>query len=195
MKRFLLLFACVFATLAFAMTALAMPAFADDDDDNNQVDTTLLPDSSSIYQVTIYALQNSDTYYEGQTVQITGEVVGDIINAEDKSDYRWITVDALASERAASIQVYVSSAQASLIDTLGRYGSVGTTIFVTGKFHLACGQHDGLCDIHATALSVQEKGSTTHEEFAFEDFVSALLLVALGLLLFAYYRKKREDQL
>ena len=93
------------------------------------------------------------------------------------------------------MQVYVSDAQASLIDTLGRYEATGTTVSVTGKFHLACGKHDGLCDIHATSLTVQEKGSVNHEPFDLKEFVPALALVGAGLALFALYRKKREDQL
>ena len=71
MKRFRFV-----SILLAALLLAAAPALAKDKD--NQVDTGLLPDSSFIYETSIYALQTSDTYYEGQTVQITGEVVGDI---------------------------------------------------------------------------------------------------------------------
>ena len=171
--------------------ACAMPAFAKDLE--NQVDTGLLPDSSFIYETSIYDLQNSDTYYEGQTVQITGEAVGDIIDAEGESGYKWITVNALPEDKAATVQVVVSDEQAALIDTLGRYEKTGSTVSVTGKFHLVCSQHDGLSDIHATSLSVPQKGSSHHTNFEIAPFVPALGLVFVGLFFFWMYRRKREE--
>jgi hypothetical protein len=177
--------------LVAAMLAFAAPAWAKDG--SNQVDTSLVPDSSFIYETSIYALQTSDTYYEGQTVQVTGEVVGDIIQAEGESAHKWITLDSLPDDQPASVQVYVSAEQASLIDTLGRYEKTGSTVSVTGKYHLVCDQHDGLSDIHATSLSVLQQGSSHHTNFAIEPFVPALALVAAGLLLFMWYRRKREE--
>ena len=169
----------------------AVPAGAKDD--NNKVDTSLVPDSSFIYETSIYALQTSDTYYEGQTVQVTGEAVGDIIDAEGEDTHKWITVNALPGDQAASVQVYVSVEQATLIDTLGRYQKTGSTVSVTGKYHLVCGQHDGLSDIHATSLTVLQQGSSQHKNFSFGPFVPALALVGAGLLLFWWYRRKREE--
>ena len=185
MKRFR-----VIATVLAAMLVFALPAWAEDD---NEVDTSLLPDSSFIYETSIYALQTSDSYYEGQTVQVTGEVVGDIVKAEDEEGHKWITVDALPDEQPATVQVYVSEDQAALIDTLGRFERTGTTVSVTGKFHLVCGQHDGLSDIHATSLAVQRQGSRHHTNFEFAPFVPALLLVAVGLSMLWMYRRKREE--
>lgn len=179
--------------LAFALLA-AVPAWAQEDDEN-QVDTSLLPDSSFIYDTTIYALQHSDTYYEGQTVQVTGEVVGDIIAAEGDDGHKWITVDSLPDERTASVQVYVSESQASNIDTLGRFEQTGTTVEVTGKYHLVCDQHDGLSDIHATSVNVLERGSSSHTSFSFGPFVPAIALLVAGLALYFLYRRKRKEQM
>ena len=171
--------------------AMALPAMAKDIE--NQVDTGLVPDSSFIYETSIYDLQNSDTYYEGQTVQVTGEVVGDIITAEGEQGRKWITVDSLPEDKAASVQVIVSDEQASLIDTLGRYERTGSTVSVTGTYHLVCDQHDGLSDIHATSFTVLQQGSRHHSNFEFGPFVPALAVVAVGLAFFYLYRRKREE--
>ena len=181
----------IVSILVVAMLLFAMPALAKDQD--NQVNTGLLPDSSFIYETSIYALQTSDTYYEGQTVQVTGEAVGDIIVAEGEEGRKWITVDALPDEQPASIQVYVSDDQAELIDTLGRFEHTGTIISVTGKYHLVCNQHDGLSDIHATSVVVLQQGSSHHTKFSYEPFVPAIALVLAGLGLFWLYRRKREE--
>ena len=171
--------------------ACAMPAFAKDLE--NQVDTGLLPDSSFIYETSIYDLQNSDTYYEGQTVQITGEAVGDIIDAEGEYGRKWITVNSLPDDQAASVQVILSDEQAELIDMLGRYEKTGSTVSVTGKFHLVCKQHQGLSDIHATSLVVLQQGSSHHKNFELGPFIPALAMVLAGLAFFWLYRHRREE--
>ena len=183
----------VLACLLVAAALLAAPAFAKDG--KNQVDTALLPDSSFIYETSIYALQTSDTYYESQTVQVTGEVVGDIILAEtDPENGRcWITLDSLEGEQEATLQVYVTEAQAKLIDSLGRFERTGTIVSVTGKYHLTCDQHDGLSDLHATSLTVFQQGSSQHTKFSIEPFVPAFALVIVGLAFFGMYRRKREE--
>lgn len=188
LKGLTAVFACLFVVLLFSLPAQA-------EGGKNQVDTALMPDSSFIYETSIYALQTSDTYYEGQTVQVTGEVVGDIIVAEGESEKnrRWITLNALEGEQEATIQVYVSADQASLIDTLGRFEHRGTIVSVTGKYHLTCDQHEGLSDMHATSLSVLQTGSSNHKRFAIGTFLPALGLVALGLVFFLLYRRKREE--
>lgn len=160
---------------------------------DNRVDTGQLPDSSFIYSTSIYDLQTSDTYYESQTVQITGEVVGDIIYDEVEPDRRWITVNSLPGEQAASVQVYVSADQAALIDTLGRYQTTGSTVSIMGVYHLVCGQHDGLSDLHATSLTVTKAGHRDAEDFSWRRFVPATALVLVGLALFFVYRHRREE--
>ena len=171
----------------------ALPAVGWAADGNNQVDTSLLPDSSFIYETSIFDLQNSDTYYEGQTVQVTGEVVGDIIESEEEGAYKWITVDSLPEEQPASVQVYLSAEQAELIDMLGRYERTGSTVSVTGRYHLVCAVHDGLSDIHATSFTVLQSGSSHHTNFNFQPFIPALGLVLIGLAFFGFYRRKRKE--
>lgn len=170
---------CSFGTAAFA-------------DENNQVNSGQLPDSSFIYETSIFDLTTSDSYYENQTVQIAGEVVGDRINAEGDDAKCWITVNALPNAQAATVQVLVSNELADKIDTYGRYNVTGSIVSIMGTYHLVCGEHEGLSDVHAESLTVTEAGKTQVDQTSFSHFVPGILLVAAGIGLLLYYRRARE---
>lgn len=80
--------------VAFCLFAcMPVVAFADDGDgegDSNLINPQQRPDSSFIYDSSIIDLSNADSYYDKQTVQITGEAVGDIIDALD--GMVWVTL-------------------------------------------------------------------------------------------------------
>ena len=59
---------------------------------SNHVYVNQLSDSSFLYQTTIADLAQADSYYEGQTVLVQGEVVGDRINDEMQPDNCWVTL-------------------------------------------------------------------------------------------------------
>ena len=59
---------------------------------NNHVYVNQLSDSSFLYQTTIADLAQADSYYEGQTVLVQGEAVGDRINDEMQPDNCWVTL-------------------------------------------------------------------------------------------------------
>ena len=70
--------------VAFCLFAcIPVVAFADDgdgEDDSNLINPQQRPDSSFIYDSSIIDLSKADSYYDKQTVQITGEAVGHIID-------------------------------------------------------------------------------------------------------------------
>lgn len=158
----------------------------------NMVNPQQLPDSSFIYDTPIYDLNNSDTYYANQTVQITGEVVGDRIKSESDSSKCWITLSALPDEQPSTIQVYVSRTDSKEIDTYGRYGYTGSTVIVKGVYNLVCTDHDGLSDIHADSFTLVAHGSRHKDQFNYSDFITAMMLVLVGLGLVIYHRTARE---
>lgn len=189
----------VFAYFAFLQTPLGYADEADDAEESvvseeiengNAVNTQQLPDSSFIYDTSITDLSTADTYYDGQTVQVTGEVVGDKISAGTNSGYCWIV---LSSESdSATISVYMSVESASKIDTYGQYGSKGTTLQVQGTYNLACEQHDGLSDLHATSVTVIEPGQDTSESFEFEAFIPGIVVTVVGLVMMGIFYWLRE---
>ena len=65
---------------------------SDNPDNSNRVYVNQLSDSSFLYDTSIADLSQADSYYEGQTVLVKGEVVGDRINDESNGDYCWITL-------------------------------------------------------------------------------------------------------
>ena len=127
-----------------------------------------------------------------QTVQITGEVVGDIIDARD--GMVWVTLSEASNSSNASVAVLMTRESASHIDTLGRYGATGTMLQVRGVFHLACPEDQGLSDVHATSVAVVAKGIHHANEFRPEAFAAGAALTAVGFALMGLFRYLRERQ-
>lgn len=161
-------------------------------DDPNAVNPQQLPDSSFIYDTSILDLSTADAYFDEQTVQIIGEVVGDNIKADESDNFRWITLVSQDSNSNANIIVYMSKSDADKIDSFGKYEVTGTTLQVRGTYHLVCSEHDGLSDIHAEYVSVVARGEEHHKAFEFKDFIPGALVVVVGLGMLAVYHWMRE---
>lgn len=173
--------------------AFGVPAaWADEPaDGSNAVDVTQLPDSSFIYDTSITDLSTADTYYDKQTVQVTGEVIGDRIDAGD-GHHCWITLASAVD--ASTVSVYMPNESAAKIDMYGAYDRKGTTLQVRGTFQLACPSHDGVSDLHAQVVSVTEKGKATPDEFKFEAFIPGIITIMIGLVMMAVFYLLRERQ-
>lgn len=160
----------------------------------NQVNPQQTPDSSFLYDTSIANLGTADSYMDGQTVQVIGEVVGDRLRAEDDPDYCWLTLQSPQSPND-TVAVYLSRTLTQSIEVYGAYGKRGTMLQVRGPFNLACADHDGLSDLHADHAAVVSKGSEEPDPFDLVDFVPglALMLVAAGLA-FAFWRLRESDR-
>ena len=158
------------------------------EDDDNVINEGQVSDNSFLYDAAIADLAEADSYYDGQTVQVTGEAVGEAIYADGK--HSWITL--LDTEADASVTVYMPNSDLAKIDTYGAYDKTGTTLRVQGVYHLACHEHDGESDIHAAVVNVAALGATYSESFDMQDFIPGIALTALGLLLLALFWRMRE---
>ena len=184
------------AALAFALAlpAFVCPqaAFADEPaEGDNAVNVTQLPDSSFIYDMSITDLSTADTYYDKQTVQVTGEVVGDRITAGD-GRHCWLQL--ASPSDSSTVSVYLTNESADKVDTYGAYGRKGTTLQVRGTFNLACPDHDGVSDLHAQVVTVTEKGKATPDEFDINAFVPGMVTVMIGLAMMVVFYLLRERQ-
>ena len=184
------------AALAFALAlpAFACPqaAFADEPaEGDNAVNVTQLPDSSFIYDTSITDLSAADTYYDKQTVQVTGEVVGDRITAGD-GRHCWLQL--ASPSDSSTVSVYLTNESADKVDTYGTYGRKGTTLQVRGTFNLACPDHDGASDLHAQVVTVTEKGKATPDEFDINSFIPGAVTVMIGLAMMVVFYLLRERQ-
>lgn len=180
--------------LALALPAFACPqaAFADEPaEGDNAVNVTQLPDSSFIYDTSITDLSTADTYYDKQTVQVTGEVVGDRITAGD-GRHCWLQL--ASPSDSSTVSVYLTNESADKVDTYGAYDRKGTMLQVRGTFNLACSDHDGASDLHAQVVTVTEKGKATPDEFDINAFIPGMVTVMIGLAMMVVFYLLRERQ-
>lgn len=192
-----LILACAAPALAWAEEDAASDTSSSDTSTNassNQVYVNQLSDSSFLYETSIADIAQADSYYDGQTVQVQGEVVGDLIDDELSTEYCWITLqDDEASPSVVS--VYLTREQASVIDTYGEYGKTGTILQVRGVVHLECSDHQGMADIHADEVSAVAVGTTEEDPVDRNILIAGILAAAAGAALFAVYHIRRERSL
>lgn len=163
-------------------------------DPANQLNPQQMPDSSFLYDTSIGSLMTADSYMNGQTVQVIGEVVGDRLRVEGEPDFCWLCLQA-TDRTSGEISVYLSRTLTQLVDTYGAYGRNGTTLQVRGTFNLACDDHEGLTDLHADHVSVVRKGSVVPDELHPGAFVPGLVLALVGgVLLIAYWRMREGNR-
>lgn len=162
---------------------------------SNLVNPNQLPDSSFLYDADITDLANADSFYNGQTVQTTGEVVGDHIASEDEYDNFWITLQKQGVANPDCVLVLMNKAQADLIDTYGDYRHNGSTVQVRGTFNLVCKYHQGQSDIHASEVAVIKAGSEKKNEVNSVILTAGILSVIIGVLLLIFYNYRKELEL
>lgn len=120
---------------------------------------------------------------DGATVSFSGEVVGDVMNADEGR--KWVNL--LATD-GSCIGVLVDDEMAKRISNKGDYSTTGTTLQVRGIYSIDCKEHQGELDVHAIDVRVLDPGGDI-EHYVSEDDVSfAMKLCAAGfLLLMAYF--------
>lgn len=190
------------AVCAMVLVALTMcagvnlaPAFADEielEAEGNLINPQQLPDSSFIYDTSIQDLSTADAYYDNQTVQVTGEAIGDAIYATFDQEFSWITLSTEGDN--ATLAVFMSNEAASRIDTFGRYQTRGTILQVRGIYHLACPEHEGVSDLHADVVTVVDPGEHFEAPFDMQKFFPGLITVAIGLVITVLFYIIRERQ-
>lgn len=158
----------------------------------NSINVNQLPDSSFLYDTDMAELTQADSYHDGQTVQVQGEVVGDCINDEADPSSCWITLQDNDDLNPLVVSVFMSRDLASVIDTYGGYNKVGTQLQVRGTFHLSCTEHQGMSDIHASVANVVEQGHHSENKVNAGVFVIAIVVALAGIALFLYYSFKSE---
>lgn len=79
-----------------------------------------------------------------------------------------------------------------MIDTFGAYGTTGTRLQVRGVFNLVCNEHQGISDIHASAVSLVSHGSKHSDKFDIMGFVPGIGMLALAGAIYVLFRVMRE---
>lgn len=180
--------------LAVALFIIAPPTYGWAEDTTNKINPSQMPDNSFLYDTNIYDLLHAGSSMEGNTVQITGEVVGDLLTDGDDSSKAWITLSSTDPKKPGDISVLIDKTEAELIDSYGAYGVKGTIARVKGTFHVTCPVHEGTMDIHADTVSAVQEGSTYSEEPNLDKFKWGIILCAVGVGLSSLYYVLRERQ-
>ena len=155
---------------------------------DNLVDPSQETDASFLYDTSITDLQGTNsTISDGQTVQVQGEVIGDVRACDFDDDHKWLTLQEKTDDNSATMTIYCSNSLIKLIDTFGAYGKLGTTLQVRGTFNLSCKDHDGLTDIHVESGTKIASGNVATPEIKAESISGAIAIFLIGAALYAFY--------
>lgn len=154
------------------------------DAQDNVINEGQVSDTSFLYDAAIADLAGADAYYDGQTVQVTGEAVGEAISplVDMGKDSGMVRVTLYEASSGTSVTVVMSKEDADKIGTYGAYGRTGATLRVQGTFHLTCQDHEGESDIHADIVTVLSQGSVHPDEFVPEKFIPGVTVMVIGLI-------------
>lgn len=125
---------------------------------------------------------------DGRTVVIEGEAIGEALRA----DRNTVWVNVLGDGTA--IGVWMPDEMARPIARWGGYRQTGDTVRVSGVVNMACDQHGGDLDVHATALEVIRRGAAREEEVRWRDaLVGATGFMAAGVAYLVSHRRIRRE--
>lgn len=189
LSALILLAAAVLTICLFPHRSFADSSVSEED----AADIRLSSGNSFLDDTSIYDLDNADASYQGETVQVTGEVVGDAIRAEGDPGKHWIVLDD-TSGHEGSVSVLVDDRVLDDIDAYGAYGEQGTRLRVKGVFSLACSDHDGIMDIHADSVTAVEPGKAVSDPLNFEAFIPGIVACSIGLGLTVLFHILRERE-
>jgi len=160
------------------------------------------PTSIANDTVPIEELIDNMKKFDGETVIIEGEVIGDCMV---RGDYAWITVNDDAYSRKSieeggkrvgisniGIGVWIPKGETRSIEFLGSYKTKGDIVRVVGTFHMADSTHGGDTDIHATHLEVVKSGYRFRPPFQYWKLLIVLALVVLIVVLWGKRPRKSE---
>ncbi|MDV3425812.1 MAG: DNA-binding protein [Bacillota bacterium] len=123
--------------------------------------------------------------FDGKTVMIKGEAVGEIMK---RGDYSWINI----SDGSNAIGIWGETSIIDRVTALGNYKQKGDIVKIQGEFHRACSEHGGDMDIHIKSLSVIEKGNKVIQPIDYNKVKILALLSLTALIAAAVYFKKRK---
>lgn len=148
------------------------------------------PDERVIIDTDTSVLTSVNRALNGLAVRFSGEAVGDILAAD--AGHKWVNV---LGASGTSIGVYITDEQAAQIANLGSYYATGTTIQVEGTYTMACADHQGELDVHATSIKVLDAGGKVTHAPDSQLLVSALGLCLAGFALLASFiaLRRRND--
>ena len=132
-----------------------------------------LPVSAAEKTVSVNDLINDSKKYDGQTVVISAEAIGECL---ERGDYAWINVN----DGTNAIGIWMKREEAAEITYFGDYQYTGDTLEICGIYSQACEEHGGEPDIHAAEVRVVSAGERRQEEIPVSKIAAAAGCMAVG---------------
>jgi hypothetical protein len=127
-------------------------------------------------RVSINELIEKAKEYDGKTVTIQGETIGESMN---RGDFTWINVN----DTTNAIGIWLSKSDASKVTYYGNYHNTGDMVEITAVFHRACREHGGEADLHGSTINIVKEGHKAGEVISPIKGIcmGALGIIALGM--------------
>ena len=131
----------------------------------------------------------NDLYgFDGKKIEITGEVVGDIM---ERRKGVWLNID----DGTESIGVWATKDILPKIEYIGKYGVKGDMVSVEGIFNRSCPLHGGETDIHAYAIQRLHVGYPIPHPISPQKIEWSLILFGLAMVtVFVYWWQHRWSE-
>ena len=101
--------------------------------------------------VPVARLIDESATFDGQTVKIEGEIIGDVMK---RDSHAWISI--LDGGVAVGVWTHIENLYAGL--SAGGYAMQGDRVRVMGIMHRACSEHGGDLDIHLESIELLAPG-------------------------------------
>jgi hypothetical protein len=138
--------------------------------------------------VTINDLIEESFTYDGQTVTLEAEAIGEALQ---RGDFTWINVN----DGTNAIGIWIPSIEAEKIQLYGNYATVGDTISLTGVFHRSCTEHGGDVDIHTNLVIILIPGTIVNHPLSIPKLIWASSLsggAIICMILFLHDRQRKK---
>lgn len=184
-----LICACPSASMALpeevgsAAGDLGIGALSDRFSTLNELGNSLTEEESVVIETRVGVLTSVNRALDDSDVRFTGEVVGDVVKASQEG-CKWANVSGAAN---TVISTFVTDGQAELIQNTGSYHATGTTLRITGTYHVACPEHQGELDVHATSVEVLDNGGPVIHLLVPNRLSFALSLCGIAAVLLAAF--------
>lgn len=181
----------LFALAALSVLALAPCALAAPGDIGNlssrfsmldDLASSRNADENVVVETHIAVLTGANQALDNSSVRIEGEVVGEPVNAG--TGLKWVSVN---DDSGQGIAVLMTDEQLRAVESYGSYHQTGTTVEVTGIYHVACPDHQGELDVHATSVELVKTGTRIEHSIDDNMFTAAVVLIIIGFSLIACY--------
>ena len=140
------------------------------------------PDENVVIETHIGVLTGANQALDNSSVRIEGEAVGEAVSAG--AGLKWVSVNDSSGQ---GIAVLMTDEQLRSIESYGNYPQTGSVVEVTGIYHVACDDHQGELDVHATSVVLLEEGEKTVHAIDEGRLVAAVVTGIIGLSFIACY--------